>query len=639
MALINSDRPYEAGSARISPMYPAAELLDREGALANLWQKRFEYWGGLHQHQTEMLDIYFGDFPSDFLDYFHELEHKHIINMIKLATDDLVGMAGQEFPLYFPAENEHDAAKRRAEKREHICYGYNAAGRKAGGLDMKGLSLMLSFYLVLCAQAVAIVCPDYKRRTPYFDWRDPRSFFPPVGYNPWGQEELDGVLFAHQMTVGEIKRRFTDEYGDLTPADVDLAVQSGGARQTTGWSGERNSTPNKVTDDDFVWVGEYYSKDHWFVATMTNKTAVLKESRTGDRGHPGICPVVAYGLLTPDLPRSHLADQVSMQAGMSRLFSQRIEFFDRTNNPLIFHSKLVGDTINYGPNAANELDTSGGTTPYVNVVAPKQPVDTDTTMGFIMGLSRMLNRNPESLQGGGDADSAKAINELRQAVSTSVKTMFWPSFIQGHPKLYSKAMQMDMNLWGQEKKKISGRTPDYHLKQRGVPVTQQYRPLSDLAGYEDDVEIEPGIMLRGYQGRLEILQLLGAKAMSRATALEQMDTIRDPEGELRRIELDELNEIVKMDLLTKAQNMELQPGAMSKIHELVAKEGVSWMEAIKQLDEKGELYVAPPAAGAMPGMPGAEGMPPELAALMGGGGGAPEMPVGPPPSLAALRGA
>lgn len=629
--VIKADRPYEEGSATISDA-PQSSL-----DLPSIFNSRAKHWGAKHAEQDRIIGVYFGDYPVEFEDFFDNLDHNFVINMIRLAWDDLASMAGQEFPLYFPTENETAAQRDKAEKREKVCYGYNSAGRRAGGMDMKGLSHALGWYLVGCAEAVATVDLDYARKTPYFDWRDPRSFYAPVGWSPWQNEELDGSLFARQMTLGELKRLFPSAAGTL-----DAQYSRRTIPLTTGWGGNAINSTSLGDDDIYCWVGEYYCKDYWLVATMdSDRQVTFIESQQGlDKGHPGLDPTVAYSLFAPDTPRSPLADQVDIQVALSRMFSQKIDFYDRTLYPEIFHTPLTHKNIRRGPNATNELDTSTGVSPFVQVVSPTQTVDANQMMQFTIGMSRILNRNPESMQGGGEADSAKAINELKQAVSGTIRTMFWPTFIQGHPKLYAKAMRCDIRLWGNERKKIAGRTPETHTKKRGIPTSVSYVPNTDLAGHEDDVEIEPGIMLRGYQGRLELLQLLGAKAISRSTMLEQMDVIRDPQEEEKRIEMDELGEVQFAALLAKAQSNELQPDALSKIHDLMAEKGLHRLEAIKEVNERGELY-AQPAVDPMAAMMGGGGQDPAamMASLEAGGGGPPALPPGPPPaSLATMRG-
>jgi hypothetical protein len=594
MRVINADRPYEPGSAQErSPSAPSD--------LHTVFNARALYHGAKHEEQAELLSVYNGNIPPEYDDQFHPEQRVHIVNMLRLSWDDLAGMAGQEFPLFSAPENDKAAAKERAEKRETVCYGYNAAGRKNGGVDMAGLQRVQGFYMVGFGEAVWMVLPDYKRKTPYFTFRDPRSHFPPIGWNPWEQSDLEGTMFAYRMTLGEIKRRWPGRADDL---DIKYAKNSFG-RQTTGWKGDSTMDAGGGPGDEdsrWIWVGEYYHSDAWFVSTMEECTVTLLESHQGlDKNHPGVNPVFAHQLINPEHARSLLADQVSIQVAESRMFSQQIDYFDRTLYAPIFGSKLKNSKVRYGPGAYNEFDTTQGEKPAFYQAAPPNPVHADQMMQFGLVLLRMLNRNPEAFQGSGDADSAKAINELKAGVSSTVQTVFWPPMMQALPQGYSKAIRMDINVWGAERKIISGLTPETHNTKRGVRVSTSYRPLQDLLGHEDNVEIEPGIMLRGYQGRLEIMQLLGAGLVSETTALELMDIIRDPREESRRIQSDRLAQLLFADLAKAAQDGRLMPGALYEIKSKT-EEGTDIFEVIANLEEAGRLTVPPaPAEGA--GMP------------------------------------
>lgn len=615
-ATIRADKPYSRTSYEPSLSGPR----DLHGT----FNARALHWGQKHAAQSEIADVYYGNFPPEYDDFFPDEQHVHVVNMIRLGWDDQAGLAGQEFPLFFSPENETAAAKARAEKREHICYGYNAAGRKMGGVDMEGLSQILGWYLVGFGEAVLKVCPDYRRKTPFFDYRDPRTHFPPIGYSPWKQQALDETMFAYRTTLGELIARFPEKREELLRA-MNVSITDMGARNTgTSFRSRfsRGKRKNQDPETTELWVGEFYSQDAWYVSTLEEKPVVLLGSEDGDKGHPGVCGVVAYSLFAADGPRSMLQDQISLQAAMTRMFSQKLDFYDKVLYPMIFTTPLLGDTLKYGPGALNYFDMSQlGTSgrPYVEVITPKSSVDADSAMQFTMGLQRILNRNPESMQGQGQADSAKALAELKGAISTTVQRTYWPSIKQGHPKLYSEAMRMDINIWGRDKKRMSGQTPATHPKERGIRKDVSYRPLQDLAGFEDEVEIEPGTLLDGYTGLLELMQLKGAGMLSLDTALERAQVIQDPEAEKRRIQTDQMEALIWADLNAKAQGGQLQPSAMADIRDLQQKDSMDLFDAVRQLREQGRLYIEAPAE--EPGMPtsGAPGDMENIAASLANG--------------------
>ena len=611
LRVINADTPYEGpgkelGAGAASPSVGGP--LD----LHTTFHSRALYWSPFHQEIQRCVDIYNGVIPEEYSDLVDGDKLFHLINMFRLSADDLAGMAGQEFPLFSREDNDSQKAKTAAEKREHIMYGYNAAGRLNGGVDMAGLATVHGWWMAVAGASVGLVLPDHRRKTPYFTFRNPTTHFPPVGWNQWEQSDLDGTLFAYQMTLGELKRRYPDKAQEL-----DIAHTKSTHAHTTGWKPTASLEATGSGDEDLrmLWVGEYYHSDAWYVVTLEENGVVLLASESGDRGHPGVCSAVGYQVYNPDQVRGLLADQIGLQIAESRMLSQQLHHNDRMTDPPIFGSKLMHDKIRYGPNAYNPFDETIQKPSFFQASPPNQ-IHTQQMMELGMVLLRMLNRNPESFQGAGEANSAKAVSELKSGVSETVKRVLWPPFFQGHPQLYGKAIRMDINLWGQERKPFAGTTPEKHRRKRAVPIMGSYRPIADLAGYEDSIEIEPGIIFRGYQGRLEIMQLVQSGLMSEDTAFEQMDVVREPQLEKRKVQVNRLEQLEFADIATRAQKGEVLPGAITKLMTMMEKDGIGLFEAKAKLEEKGEFYAPPPAPPGMapPGMPGLPGAP-AMAAL------------------------
>ncbi len=580
--------------------------LDNVSDLKDLWTQRAMFYGDKHAEIDDLVGVYEGRLPDAYDDFFHEEMHVHLINMIRLAWDDLANLAGKEFPIYVPPDNDKAKAKKRAEKLERIGYGWNRAGRMAGGVSMKALQKVLHWWLVGTGNAVLMTMPDYEHQTPYFTFRDPRTHYPPVGWTPWTQAAPSDSLFAYQMSVSELKARYPEHADELSRAvrrTVSLGLPGGGSRDE---------------DSTFLWIGEYYHRDCWMVGTLEDVSITLVRSDTGDRGHPGIQPAIPLSLYSAESAkgRSIFADQVSIQAAMARMFSQKLDYYDRTLYPLIFTTPLAGKTLKIGPYAVNEFDTTQLVNPRLETVAPANSMESDQVMQFAVGMSRMLNRNPESFQGGGEADSAKALSKLQEGVQTTIREGIWPISVEKLPTAYSAAAQLDMNLWGSKTKSANG-------KRRNANFRVTYTPKVDLAGREDTFEIEPGVGLAGYQGTLEIMQLVQAELMDEDTALEEGEWAREPQEMKRRIQAMRSERLMWADLQAKAANGLLMSGAMAKLRR-ATQSGMDLFDAIEQLEEAGQLYQQPQM---------------DPAALLGGAGG-PAGPAGPPlppPDLASIR--
>lgn len=582
-------------------------LPQNPGDLQQLASERVNHYSLVHDTINTLISVYDGEVPSEYQHYFHRDIPVEVINMIRMAVDDLTGMAGKVFPVFVPPRNNTAKAKREAELVEKICLGYNDAGRKVGSVGMDMLMKRLAWWLILAADAVAMVLPDYDYQTPYFTFRDPRSHFPPVGWTPWGRVPLDGTMFVYHCTLGELKRMYPDKAGRLTEV---YKSKMGGHGLTAVARGDLLQ----------IQVAEFYHTDAWYVAAVDEQVVILSESQNGDKGFPGVCPVVPFTMFSADNPkgRSFIADQVGIQMSQSRMVSQKIDYFDRLLYPMLFHTALKGD-INYGPGNANEFDDLNGIRPMVEQIVPPNPVDADETIGFLMGISRVLNRNPDTTQ---FENSAKALESAMDVgPRATIKDSFWPVFIEGLPKLYCLAAKMDMALWGNQRKSVS-------TKDKNTYFTVDYVPNVHLKPHYQGIRIEPGLGLGGYQGSLEIMQKLGAGLISRDTALEQLPEFANPQEEKRRIQSDKLEEVMFADLATKAQNGIISPEAFHRIKQMVEEEDKDLFEAVAELSKEGAFQ--PP----VPETPEAGGMPPELAALMGGAPGAPTAP-----PLAELRSA
>jgi hypothetical protein len=568
-----------------------------------LWSDRQPVYSQMIGVMDDLVGVYLGGLPPQYDKYFHEEMNVHIVNMIRLAWDDLASLAGKVFPIYVDSDNETPTAKERAEHQEQIGYGYNEAGRIVGAIDMSLLMKVYAWWMAGCAEAVAMVLPDYDKHTPFFTFRDPRHYYPPVGWSPFTQAAADDALFSYSTTIGELKRRYPDRADEV---DRVLGKSYSTAGSPTISSG----------DSGMVQLGEYYHREQWIVQTLTDEVMILEASEEGDDGHPGVNPVVSMQLYTPaSRGRSIFADQVSIQAAMARMFSQKLDYVDRSLYPIIFVTPLSDNLVRVGPWAINQYDMQAWQgQPRVDVIGPQNAIDFDQTQAFTMGLQRMLNRNPESFQGqapGGRADSAKALSELRSSVvDTTVREMIWPPMVQAMPQLYSKAARMDVNLWPNERKRASGR-------QKNQAFNTHYRAKVDLEGREDDFQIEPGVGLAGYQGTLEMIQLVGAELMDEDTAIEQGEWARDAQEMKRRIQAMRLTKLQFEDLGARAlappgMPGKLKAGALATIKKRVLEQGEDMFDVIADMELKGKLVEEPPPEAAMPGLSGAAGLPPGM---------------------------
>jgi hypothetical protein len=149
-------------------------------------------------------------------------------------------------------------------------------------------------------------------------------------------------------------------------------------------------------------------------------------------------------------------------------------------------------------------------------------------------------------------------------------------------------------------------------------------------GFAPDVTVYPQFKVGADPAMdVSLLQKVGAKTLSRHSAMEQDILIEDPEQEESKIEVEALREALLQSLLAAAQ----QGGGDNQalIHLIQQRdEGMDLEDALKEYYDTQAQNQPPAAPGASPGPGGQGGPPPSLEALLGGAGG--PSGGGPPPA-------
>jgi hypothetical protein len=233
------------------------------------------------------------------------------------------------------------------------------------------------------------------------------------------------------------------------------------------------------------------------------------------------------------------------------------------------------------------------------------------------------------------------MDELKQGTEGTVQDMFWPPLLNAQPRIITKAAEMDLALWPYDEKTMDGR-------KKNQVVSVDYTPDALLRGNTSRFKVEPGLGLAGAQGYLQLMQLYGAEIISEEDVAEQLPGVHDSQQHLRRLAAGRLKKVLQAQMEQFAIQGLLAPGAIHKLLELIEDKGKTYPEAVRILEERGELMMPPPepppgmeGAAGPGGPPGAGPIPPELVEMMGGameGGAVPGGGGGLPP-LEELRGA
>ncbi len=516
---------------------------------------------------SELADLYEGKLPSRYDKYFPKQEANHIINMIRLAHDDLATQVGRIPDFVVNAQNQTAAEMKRASKLEKIAFSYLNGSRPTGRLFMWELAWWL-----LVGRAVAIVVPDTEKERPVYELRDPRTCYPGVrrraGTRPI---ELSDLLFKYEIPSVEAERR--------------------------GLAPRVDSEGNVSSETTIV---EYLDETRWVVVSEGGTAKVAEHGL-------GTVPGVVFQAFAPNMYTgiSQFNDQISIMVAISRIISQKLAFGDRIVYPIYWVKGHEG-SVRLGPYQLNKLSPAGE----MGSLQPTQTLQADRDIAMLERFSRILNRNPEMRQGEISSRSvyqaSKTLETLAEAID-QVVGRYWDVVGTGMQQLTQIAFRMDEVLWGDVERSISG-------VMRGRKIIDSYVPSKDIAG-RYDIQVNYGFGVGGYQGFLQNVQANAAGFVSRRRVMEEMPGVSDVDAELRTIELEQMDQVVIEQFKALAAQGQLDVLLWAELRDRMAKKGTPLVDVIREYNERiqkqAELALAQGGAEALTAPPPPEGLPGE----------------------------
>jgi hypothetical protein len=284
-----------------------------------------------------------------------------------------------------------------------------------------------------------------------------------------------------------------------------------------------------------------------------------------------------FGQFTPDRKagRSRFRDQLTLAVGISRLISAKMAFADKLTSSTLWTRNYEGQ-VELGGDVIIKLGPQGE----IGQIGPMQLLQVDQDIQLLNQFSRVLNRNPEVRQGEiaakGTYTSAKTLEQLDDAIDTVVGGD-WDVIGPGIEYLMAVAFAMDVHLWPNVEKTINGNI-------KGKKFLDSYTPSKDI-GDRRTIRVNYGFGVGGYQGFLQHMQAADAGLQARQTAMENMPGISDVAEELRKMELETIDEAAKQNLLMQAAQGAIDMVLLGKIKNLVAKKGIPILEAVAKIQE------------------------------------------------------
>lgn len=500
------------------------------------------------QSEMDMLaEIYEGKLPESLAGFFPKNQPRHLVNMIKLAWNDLATQVGRIPEFRHDTLNDGDAELQRVGLLEKIAHSHLRNAEPSAPLFMR----QLAWWLIGMGRAVAIVKPDSARKLPIFDLKDPRTAYPRAKkMSGKSIVELADIIFKYEVPSATAKAM------GLEPRMI---------QEERGQFG----TPGKYREADTTWIIEYIDDQNWLVIS-DGGTLISEEHGLG------VVPAHVFQSFAPNQAHglSLFKDQVSFMVAISRLMTQKLAFGDQLVNPMIWVKGHEG-SLKIGPQTLNRLSPQGA----MGIITPPQQLQVDQDIAIMERFSRILNKNPESRQGEvqskGTYTSAKTLEQLAESID-SVVGEYWNIIQVGMQYLMKVAYMMEEKMWPDYEKSVTG-------NMGGKRFRDKYTPAKDIKG-RWFVRVDYGFGVGGYQGFLMHLQAKDAGVMPKRQAMEAMPGISDVDEAMRQIELEGMDEAGMVNFQTQASQGALDQLIWAKMREMMAEKRIPLAQVILEYE-------------------------------------------------------
>ena len=506
-------------------------------------QVELRAWTKEQQELEEMVRLYEGELPERYRQFFPKATPEHLVQVIPLAWDDLATQAGRLPDLRGEPRNLNSRELKAVGLLEKIGFSYLRNAKPTGKLFMKDLAWWMQL-----GRAVAIVTPDFDMQTPRLEIRDPRTCYPGVKEMVNNRiVELEDLIFKHEIPIEEARNR-----GLADPKNFNQY-------------GKDDRADTKVT------VLEYINDQKWCF--------VSQDGQYKEAYHElGMVPGHVFDTYTPNKKAGHnrFRDQLTLAVSISRLISAKMAFADRVTSSTIWTRNFEG-ILELGPDTIIKLGPNGE----IGQIGPPQTLQVDQDIQLLNQFSRVLNRNPEVRQGEiaakGQYTSAKTLEQLGDAIDTVVGAD-WDVIGPGMEKLFAVMFEMDVRLWPDVVKTISG-------DMKGKRFLDSYTPREDI-GDRRSIRVDYGFGVGGYQGFLMHLQAKDAGVMSRRRTMEAMPGVTDTAEEQNLIDIEAMDDAGKAMFLQQAMAGQLDMVIWAKLRKQMAEKGLPLHEAIEKYSDE-----------------------------------------------------
>lgn len=532
-----------------------------------------------HDRMTRLESIFNGGHKDLFPREFRADELEKIAGFIRRSWKMFATHVGKVPDVRVAPLALGDRAQKRADGQEKICFCYNDVW------GMRYAMNRIAWYQVGFGVFAAGIFPDVRSGYPMLLVEDPRHVLPGPGWqstSTWSGDwyapawsgssplasvggQLDDVIVRKTMTSQQIAKLF--------PGRLDM----------------RGSKSARLTDRHVVLM--HYDDTHINVTTDGGVPLA-----TVEHGAPW-CPWVYGTTFNPARPggSSDFEQQIGLEIAFMRVLDQMLALNDSVAWPWLVTKGLVDVDPEKRHIKLGSLDANAA------FMSPPGTMKAQQDLALLRDLLRTFNFETEASQGDvqGGPITGRGLIELSRVTVDTVQA-FFDDLSMYLPRLYTTALLIDRDVFGAMRKPLAGWG-------KGEAFHTEYTPSRDIGERLGRVTVEFGPGLGGFEGHLQMLQDVGAEAISVRTVMEKNPHILSISTEQRLIFLEKLDR-----LLEAALRGELAvPFDWLAALGAAVEEGADWREWVTQNP--------PPQATAMPG--GVPPIPPELAAAAGLGGG------------------
>ena len=477
-------------------------------------------------------------------------------NLIQVALEDTAEAASLVPTIRVQPAGTSKEAKRVAAQMERI------AGSYVDAAEWETKITRLVMDLAAYGLCVLTVRPDFDQKIPLIEWRDPRTFYPEIGYRP-GDTSVQSCIFARTVYLTQLPPEWQAKIQD------ELTVRLGPE------VADRNLRVSLVEwwDADEVVVAGIYQHSPGIVASDSASFIPVELGRTPNR--IGVTPVVVGSRITLDGEFRGQFDQVvSMMEAHIQLMGMVLDYADQAVYSDVWVRDLIGEMpwggggfIELGPNGA-----IGRVPPAVsslNIQADLQQL----IEGIHIGARWPKTRPGEIDQA---IASAKFIEATTGVMNTAIRT--YHMILQ---RVWERALRLafetDLVHWpGVEKSHVG--------MLRNHTYTVSYRPERDI-DRQHRIRVEYGLGFGRDPAQSAVLHIQYSQngLISKETVQENIDSLPDVALERKRVDLEQFRGIALAKLLEGVQTGQISSRQFIEI--------VKGRQAGKDIFELFEEYV------------------------------------------------